>query len=143
MLFQRVNRSDPEKIYVVAKNGSGATMTAGYPAFWDVEMTTADGVQVTNSGTSTTLQAFAGVVDADIANGAYGLVQIYGFRSSARILSSAGSSAKGDNITAVAGNGLGPVAGTGVKQFGFLCSAITASSSSQFYTTADIFIRAL
>lgn len=146
MLIQRVNRSDAEKIFVIAKNNSGATLTAGYPAYWDVEMTTPDGVSVTNSATSTTLQAFAGVADADIANGAYGLVQVYGYRSSAQIYASTGSSVKGDNLVVVNGAvpGLLPATTGGTaKAWGFLCAAITASTSSQYGTSAAIFIRAL
>lgn len=144
MLFQRVNRSDAEKVYVAIKNNSGATMTAGYAAFWDVEMATPDGVSATNSGTSTTLQAFAGIVDRDIANGSYGIAQVYGYRSSVRILSSTGSSVAGDNLTVVPGAGLTPAATGGTaKAFGFLCSAVAASSSSQYLTTAACFLRAL
>lgn len=146
MLFQRVNRSDAEKVFVAVKNNSGATLTANYPAYWDVEMTTPDGVSVTNSATSTTLQSFAGIADQSIANGGYGLVQVYGYRSTVQIYSSTGSSAKGDNLTVVNGavSGLVPAATGGtVKAWGFLCAAVTASSSSQFGTTAACFLRAL
>ena len=144
MLFQQPSRTDAAKVFAAVKNNSGATMTANYPAFWDVEMSTPDGVSVTNSGTSTTLQSFAGVVDADIANAGFGLVQTYGYRASARILSSTGSSVAGDNIGPTTGTGLLPATTLGTsKAFGFLCSDVTASSSSQFYTTANIFLRAL
>lgn len=150
MLFARINRSDPEKIFIAVKNGSGATLTAGYPAYWDCEMTTPDGVQVTNSATSTTLATFAGLADADIANGAYGLLQVYGYRASAQIQSSAGSSVKGDTlmITNVAGSALTVSAFAAATQakyktYGFLMAAVTASSSSAYQTTANIFLRAL
>lgn len=148
MLFQRVNRSDPEKIYVVAKNGSGATLTAGYQAFWDCEMTTPDGVQVTNSATSTTLCTFAGIADAAIANGSYGLLQVWGYRADVYMVSSEGSSAKGDVLICSAtpiSNGLHPAATSGtVKGYGILMEAIAASgSSSQYWVSPACFIRAL
>lgn len=146
MLFQRINRSDAEKVFITVKNNSGATLTANYPAYFDVEMTTPDGVSVTNSATSTTLQAFAGIADADIANGGYGLIQVYGYRSSVQIYSSTGSSVKGDNLVVTNGAvaGLMPATTLGTTQaWGFLCAAITASSSSQFGTSAACFIRAM
>lgn len=142
MLFQRVNRSDAEKIFIVALNVSGSTMTAGYACVFDVGAST-DGVRVTKAQAAT-LQAFAGLVDSDIANSAYGLVQIYGYRASGYLYSSTGSSAAGDNLTCVAQWGLTPATGAGTsKAFGFLCAAVTASASSQYFTTAKVFVRAL
>ena len=142
MLFQRINRSDPEKIFIIGKNVSGSTMTAGYAAVFDISATV-DGVNVTKAAAAR-LQAFAGIVDEDIASNAYGRLQIYGYRSSAYIYSSTGTSAAGDNLTCVASWGMTPatVAGTS-KAWGFLCAAVTASSSSQYYTTASVFVRAL
>ncbi len=143
MLFKRISRASAETVFVVCKNVSGATLTAGYTCCWDTGAS-ADGVRVT-AVTTATLQAFAGVADADIANNDYGLLQVYGYRSSIRIYSSTGSSAAGDNlITVNAQSGLMPATSTATgKAFGFLCAAITASSSSQFLTTAAAFIRAL
>jgi len=144
MLFKRTSRDNPEVAYIVVKNVSGSTMTAGYSCVFDVE-TNVDGVSVSQADAAD-LQAFAGVVDADIANGAFGLAQVYGFRSSAYIYSSAGSSAAGDILTVVANEwGLTPATTSGsAKAFGFLAEAISASaSSSQYHTTASVFVRAL
>lgn len=145
MLFKRVSRNTAEKIFMVVQNVSGSTATAGYALVFDVGASV-DGVRVTQAS-ATDLQAFAGVADSDIANNDYGLVQVYGYRSSVRIYSSTGSSVAGDNLTVVAGGahwGLTPAATAGTsKAFGFLCEAIAASSSSQFATTAKAFIRAL
>lgn len=143
MLFKRISRSNPEVAYVVVQNVSGSTMTAGYSGVFDVSANV-DGVRVTQAS-ATDLQAYAGVADSDIANNAYGLVQVYGYRASAYIYSSTGSSAAGDNLTVVAAEwGLTPATTGGTaKAFGFLCEAITASSSSQYHTTAKVFVRAL
>jgi hypothetical protein len=143
MLFKRVSRSNPEVVYIVVQNVSGSTITAGYSAAFDVGASV-DGVRVSRPGTAR-LQSFAGVADSDIANNAYGLVQVYGYRSSALIWSSTGSSAAGDNLTVTASQwGLTPAAGTGTsKAFGFLCEAVAGSSSSPYQTTAKVFIRAL
>ena len=143
MLFKRISRSSPEVVFVVAKNVSGSTITSGYTAVWDVSASV-DGVRVTQAS-ATDLQAYAGVADSDIANSAYGLLQVYGYRSSIYVYSSTGSSAAGDNLTVVADEwGVTPAATAGTsKAFGFLCEAVSASSSSQYHTTAKAFIRAL
>ena len=66
MLFKRVSRSEPEKVFIVAKNVSGSTATAGYSLVFDVGASV-DGVRVTQAS-ATDLQAYAGVADSDIAN---------------------------------------------------------------------------
>lgn len=143
MLFKRISRASAETAFVVVKNVSGSTATAGYSVVFDVGAS-ADGVRVTQAS-STDLQAFAGVADSDIANNDFGLVQVYGYRASAYIYSSTGTSASGDELTVVADEwGLTPQATSGdAKSFGFLCEAVSASSSSQYHTTAKVFIRAL
>lgn len=143
MLFKRVSRSSPETVFIVAKNVSGSTLTAGYSAVFDVSASV-DGVRVTQAS-STDVQAFAGVADSDIANNDFGLLQVYGYRSSVLIWSSTGSSVAGDNLSPVAAKwGLTPATSSGTaKTFGFLCAAVSASSSSPYQTTAAAFIRAL
>ena len=145
MIFKRVSRTGAEVGYIVIQNVSGSTATAGYALVFDVGANV-DGVRVTQAS-ATDLQAFVGVADSDIANNAYGLAQVYGYRSSVRIQSSTGSSVAGDNLTVIAGAahwGLVPATTLGTsKAFGFLCEAITASTSSQFATTAKGFLRAL
>lgn len=143
MLFKRISRTDAEKIYIVVQNVCGSTITQGYGCCFDVGASV-DGVRVTKCET-TDMQAFAGVADSDIANNAYGLVQVYGYRSAVSIYASTGSSATGDNLTVVGDQwGLTPATSVGTsKAFGFLCEAISASSSSQYNTKAKAFIRAL
>jgi hypothetical protein len=145
MLFKRISRSAPEQIFVVAKNVSGSTVTSGYTVVWDVS--SPDGVAVTMA-TTATLQCFAGVADADIANGAYGLLQVYGYRSSAYVVrSTAKVSAAGVNLETVNSQwALMPnEASTGTaKAFAFICETITSTSgTADSWTTAKIFIRGL
>ena len=146
MLFKRISRASAETIFVVAKNVSGSTMTAGYHVVWDVGAS-ADGVRVSQANTAD-LNAYAGIADSDIANGDYGLLQVYGYRASAYIYSSAGSSAAGTTYNVINAEwGVTPTAASAssavAKAFGFMCAAVTASSSSQFHTTAAVFVRAL
>ena len=65
---------------------SAATVSAGIPVEWDIATAT-DGNAVTaaKSGTLSLAGLFAGVTDASLADSAYGLVQVYGFRTSAYV----------------------------------------------------------
>lgn len=79
MLLKRISRSDPERVFIVCKNGySTASITDGQAVMWD--LTDADGVSVTKPGTAfKKMAAFAGVVAETISAGEYGLVQVYGY----------------------------------------------------------------
>jgi len=83
MLFQRLNRSDAEKAFIIVQNNAGATITANYPCVWDISASL-DGVKVSKPATAT-LSLFVGIADDDIADQAYGLVQVYGYRTSAYV----------------------------------------------------------
>ena len=146
MLFKRISRASAETVFVVAKNVSGSTATAGYHVVWDTGAS-ADGVRVTQA-TTAALNAYAGIADSDIADSAYGLLQVYGYRSSAYIYSSAGSSVAGTTYDVINAEwGVTPTAASASsatnKAFGVMMAAVTASSSSQFHTTAAVFVRAL
>lgn len=84
MEFARVNRSDPERWFIVVKNSwSTASLTANQWCAWDT-LTDEDGVGVTKPDDPGTIIAMAGVAIETIANGEYGLVQTWGYRASAR-----------------------------------------------------------
>ncbi len=91
MEFQRINRSDPEKIFIVAKNSySTASLTNGQAAIWDYA-TDADGVGVTKPTDTFNVKAlhngmaFAGIAAETIIAGGYGLFQVYGYHSAVRV----------------------------------------------------------
>lgn len=85
MQFQRVNRSDPEKVFIVARNSSSTSaMTVGQVHSWDYT-TDADGVGMTFP-TTALLKLPAGIIEtASIASGDYGLVQVYGHNANALV----------------------------------------------------------
>lgn len=143
MLFKRISRTSPETAFIVVKNVSGSTMTAGYTAMFD-NTTTADGVGVTMC-TSGSLQAFAGIVDADIANGAYGLAQVYGYRSAGYVIAS-GAVTSGENLIPEDGKWsltcTANAATSGFKAFAYICQSI-ASATQSTAANKRIFIRAL
>ena len=88
MLFQRIKRSDPERVFIVVKNGyDTAALTNGQPVQWD--LSDADGVNVTKpSAAFNRMCAFAGVVAETIAIAGYGLIQVYGYHSAVIVDSS-------------------------------------------------------
>ena len=87
MLFARINRANPEKIFVVCLNSSTTSaLSNGQAVSWDY-VTDGNGYSVaaptaraTSAGT-----AVAGVVSEAIAVGVYGLVQAWGYHSAARV----------------------------------------------------------
>jgi hypothetical protein len=116
MLFQRVNRSDAEKVFVVVKNVSGGALVAGEAVCWD-SSATVDGVNVTTPATAT-LSAFAGVTTEAVADDGYSVIQVYGYKSDVQVLN--------DITTAmVAGQILLPVNGDGT----FSAAAATSDAS--------------
>ena len=90
MLFQRISRSQPEKIFVIVKNSySTASLSNGQCVIWDWT-TDCDGVGVTLATATENVSAgqdVAGVVAETIAHNAYGMVQVYGYHSAARVRS--------------------------------------------------------
>jgi hypothetical protein len=96
MLFQRINRSDPERVYVVAKwSWSTASSAANQWCAWD-SITDQDGIGVTKAS-GNMRNSVAGVAVEVIANGDYGLIQVWGYRNGARCT---GGSGQASNIAA-------------------------------------------
>lgn len=97
MLFQRIKRTDPEKVFVVVMNSySTASLTNGQVVSWD-HQTDADGVGVTLASAGTGV-ACAGVAAQTIAAGAYGLVQAYGYHSAVRVRTLTGNIPSGGAV---------------------------------------------
>jgi len=88
MLFQRVNRTNPEKVFIVAKNSySTASLTNGQAVIWDWT-TDVDGVGVTLATATENVSCgidVAGIAAETIAAGSYGLLQVYGYHSAVRV----------------------------------------------------------
>ena len=86
MLFKRISRTDPERVYVIVKNSySTASFTNGQVVQWDFT-TDVDGVGTTvPQGMATNLgNAVAGVAAETIAFNAYGMIQVYGYHAAVR-----------------------------------------------------------
>jgi len=84
MLFQRINRDDAEKVFVVTHNVEETTITTGFGARYvggpDTEAVSNDGISVIKHATGTPGDInFAGVAAQDILADDFGLVQCWGF----------------------------------------------------------------
>jgi hypothetical protein len=144
MLFKRLNRSDAERVFAVFQaNASG--IAADDVVQLELNATSVDGVKIIQP-TAAQLWATVGIADQAIANGGYGLVQIYGYRSTSRILIT------GTSLTA--GCILGPVAGSDYLQsqatvpIGYLPAFVLLESASSAAGATDstskkVFIRAM
>jgi len=85
MMFQRINQSSPERIFIVAYNSyASASLTNGQCVRWDYT-TDKDGVGVERCTAASDGFPAAGVVAETIAAGAYGLIQVYGYHSAVRV----------------------------------------------------------
>lgn len=83
MEFQRINKSDPERIFMSFYNSySTASFTSGQWAAHDL-VTDGDGVSVTKPG-GANRNMLAGCANGTIASAAYGLFQVWGYRADAR-----------------------------------------------------------
>lgn len=145
MLFQRLNRSDPEKVFIVVKNSySTAAITVGQAVAWDYT-TDADGVGVTQPTTALITMPCGIVEYASIAAGDYGLVQVYGHNANALVDGTTGVGVGTRLRLTNASFALSHMT-TALDTFGTACSFTFVSG--QVYTTGaaaakKCFIRAL
>ena len=148
MIIQRINRTNPEKVFVVVRNDETSALTKGALCSFKFDGTR-NGLDVEKSDAAANAHLIAGIADTAIAAGAYGLAQCYGVRTDAIIIKSGTAT----NKNAAVGDALifdssitglsGVAAGAASAYFpGFVMGETMASSSaSGGTTTATVFIR--
>ena len=145
MLFQRLNREDAEKVFVICYNVAGATITAGYAAVWDTA--TPDGLRVMQP-TTATFSLLVGLANQDIVDSSYGLFQVYGYRASGFVTNDTSVAiAAGDLLVPVTAQyrlarnaaGNGAVVGGALIMAGEAFATATTPAAAQ----KKVFIRAL
>lgn len=154
MMFQRTNRGDAEKLFVSVLNNEGSAMVVGQTVQWEPASASVDGVRVRDVDTGN-LFLFAGIVDAAIAASAYGLIQIYGYRTDALYFQTDTSVATGLPLVPVAGQRYlntfassftaasnTTVSVTFAPIFGALLESVTDQATSSARAT-KVFIRAM
>lgn len=148
MIIQRINRTNPEKVFVVVRNDESTALTKGALCAFKFDGTR-DGLDVEKADAAANSHLIAGANDSAIPAGDYGLAQCYGVRTDAIIIKSGTAT----NANAAIGDALvydssitglsGVAAGAASEYFpGFVMGETMASSSaSGGTTTATIFIR--
>ena len=125
-------------------------MVANQTAQLELASASIDGVRVRDMDTGN-LHSFVGICDAALADGAYGLFQVYGYRSTSILFQSGTSIATGALLIPVAGQDyMDTVASTFASNttvtiqpvFAILGESITDSSASATISK-KIFLRAL
>jgi hypothetical protein len=144
VIFPTINREKAEKAFGVFKNISGASITLGYPAVWDISAP--DGNAVSKPATAT-LSLIIGICVAApyIANNDFGKFQTYGYCGSASVTNDA-------SVAVAAGDILIPVnaqwylarsaASDGKSGFVYAAEAV-ATGTTPAAANKKVFIRAL
>jgi hypothetical protein len=143
MIFKRVNRTDAERVFVVFQ-ANEASIAADDVVGLELAAASVDGVKISQVA-ATEEHATVGVADAAIANGSYGLVQVYGYRSTSRINTTGATLTPGVALGAVAGADYletkASIAPPWMPIFTLLESA--ASTGTTATVSKKIFIRAM
>src|SRR6516164_4760449 len=79
MLFQRINRTDAEKVFIIVQNVSAATYSSGAAIVWDIT-SSVDGVRASKPATAT-LSLLVGATAESAVDSAYMKVQVYGYNA--------------------------------------------------------------
>lgn len=150
MLWKRLNRTDAEQCFIVVLNNEGAAIKKDQTVQLEPASASVDGVRVRDMDTGN-LFLFVGIADAEIADGAYGLIQIYGYRSSSIVFQTDTSQTTGLPLVPVAGQDyLQSVASSTTSSanvtlqpvFAALLESITDATASGT-VSRKIFIRAM
>jgi len=123
-LFKRLNRDEPERIFVAFENNEGSALVRDQTIQIDTT-SQVDGVRARQMDTGQ-LFAFLGVVDAAVATGGVGLAQTYGYRSTSVVFQT--------NTSQDTGVALVPVAAQN-----YLQSVATTLASNTTITLQPIF----
>ena len=152
MIFQKINESTAEKVFILCGNGeASAAWVAGGPVVLAADGTN-DGFDAIKlvTGTAALAPLLVGVADKATASGSSGLVQCYGLRTDA-VINNAGTAsnangAAGDVLipwTASDGfSGVAAGAATGFSPWAILMQT-QASSTAVATTTGSIFLRCM
>jgi len=146
MIFTRINRTDPEKIWMCVK--AGEALLLGRPVALHFNGTDDGKVgYLADAATDGTL--VVGLANAAIASGDYGLVQCYGYRSDAQVINASDAAADCGAIMAVGSASSGYLymsasvgAATAVQPPFVLALSASKTTSTTLYT-GGVFIRCM
>lgn len=146
MLFRQANRTDPEQVFIVVRNTSGGTISANAPVYFETDAVT-DGNAVSQAiGLLGGLSLFAGILDQALVDDAYGLAQVYGFRTSAYASAASAGCAPGIPLIPVAGQNYLTDSTSAANTYGDavkLMETIGASGANSAVLQWNVFIKAM
>ena len=142
MVWQRLNRTDPEKVFVLFQNVTGGATVAGDVT--QIDVATFDGIRAAKP-TTANLSAVLGCWAAAYADSAYGFVQAYGINSDVKAINHTSVAiAAGDILIAV--NGATYFArnatASGISGFAY-AGATVATGSATLVASGGVFLRCL
>ncbi len=143
MIFQTIQRTDPDNVYSIVRNVSGATITAGYSVVYDISATI-DGNRVSKPATAS-LSCLVGIADETAADSAYMMVQKHGYRASALVMNDITTAiAAGDILIPVNAQWylFRSVAGTGLSGF-IMAGEAFATNATPAAANKKVFIRCM
>lgn len=143
MLFQRINRTDAERVFSICQNVSAATVSAGAVVVWDISASI-DGVRVSQPATAT-LSLIVGAAAEAIVDSAYGKIQLYGYHSAVYVTNDTSQAiAAGDIlITVNAVNHLARSAASDGKTGFVYAGAAVATATTPAAATVKCLLRCL
>jgi hypothetical protein len=146
MLFTRLNRTDPEKVFMNVK--AGEALLIGRPVALHFSGTD-DGKAGYLADAATDGTLVVGLADKAIASGAYGLVQCYGYRSDAQIINASDAAANCGAIMAIGSASSGhlymsvSVGAATADQPAFVLALSASKTTSTTLYTGGVFIRCM
>ena len=100
MIIKRVNREEAERIFIVML-ANDANVTADGTVCLETTAASVDGIKVNRGATAIIANhLMVGVADSTAASGVYFLCQIYGYRSTSKVLASNADQALGVALNA-------------------------------------------
>ena len=145
MIIQRVNRTNPEKVFIVVRNDDSVAFVKGGAINFKFDGTR-DGLDAELADTAADNNLVAGIADSAIPVGEYGLVQCYGVRTDAVCLGTNSDNGVGDVLVVTHGSvALMSVTGGAASAYlpAFALGATIDSTGSEATTTSTVFIRCM
>ena len=145
MIIQRVNRTNPEKVFIVVRNDDAVAFVAGGAIGFKFDGVR-DGLDAELADTAADTPLICGLADAATPAGSYGLVQCYGVRTDAVCLGTDSDNAVGDVLVVTHGSVALMSAAAGAASAylpAFALGATIDSTGSAATTTSTVFIRCM
>jgi hypothetical protein len=143
LLFQRINRSDAERAYIITNNVVGSTESSGIAVVWDITASV-DGIRQSQPATAT-LSLLVGATAETISNSSYGKCQVYGLNTAVYVTNDTSQAiAAGDILIPVNAQNYFARSAASDGKTGFCYAAQAfATATTPAAATGKVFLRCL